>query len=136
MAAPNIVSVATITGVTTAIAGVSTENIQESNKWVGVTTVVVNAAASGKVIKINSLVVASIGTTTGATVNVYDTAGTHLSAGATVSIATTISVPTNSSLAILDKSNGIYLEENKQLGIIAQSNAGTLDVVCSYEEIS
>ena len=136
MAAPNIVSLANITGVTTAIAGVSTAGAVESNKSVGVSTLVVNAASSGKVIKINSLVVASIGTTTGATVNIYDTAGTHLSAGATVSIATTISVPTNSSLAVLDKSNGIYLEENKQLGIIAQSNAGTLDVVCSYEEIS
>ena len=49
MAAPNIVSVATITGVTTAIAGVSTEGALESGKYVGVTTVVINAASSGKV---------------------------------------------------------------------------------------
>ena len=136
MAAPNIVSVATITGVTTAIAGVSTENIQESNKWVGVTTVVVNAASSGKVIKINTLSCAAIGDTTGATVYIYDTAGTHLSAGATVSVGTTVTVPVNSIISIIDKNNSIYLEENKQIGIIGQSNAGHLDVVCAYEEIS
>ena len=136
MAAPNIVSVATITAVTTAIAGVSTENIQESNKWVGVTTVVVNAASSGKVIKINTLSCAAIGDTTGATVYIYDTAGTHLSAGTTVSVGTTVTVPVNSVVSIIDKNNSIYLEENKQIGIIGQSNAGHLDVVCAYEEIS
>ena len=136
MAAPNIVSVATITGVTTAIAGVSTEKVQESNKWVGVSTVVKNAASSGKVIKINTLSCAAIGDTTGATVYLYDTAATHISAGATVSVGTTITVPVNSVVSIIDKNNSIYLEENKQIGIIGQSNAGHLDVVCAYEEIS
>ena len=136
MAAPNIVSVATITGVTTAIAGVSTEKVQESNKWVGVSTVVKNAASSGKVIKINTLSCAAIGDTTGATVYLYDTAATHISAGATVSVGTTITVPVNALVSIIDKNNSIYLEENKQIGIIGQSNAGHLDVTCSYEEIS
>ena len=136
MAAPNIVSVATITGVTTAIAGVSTENIQESNKWVGVSTVVVNAASSGKVIKINTLSATAIGSTTGVTVNIYDTAGTHLSAGATVAIGMTVTVPVNALVSVIDKNNSIYLEENKQIGVIGQSNAGHLDVICAYEEIS
>ena len=136
MAAPNIVSVATITGVTTAIAGDSTENVQESNKWVGLTTIVKNAASSGKVIKINTLSCAAIGDTTGASVYIYDTAATHISAGATVSVGTTITVPVNSVVSIIDKNNSIYLEENKQIGIIGQSNAGHLDVTCSYEEIS
>ena len=136
MAAPNIVSVATITGVTTAIAGVSTEKVQESNKWVGVSTVVKNAASSGKVIKINTLSCTAIGNTTGATVNIYDVAATHISAGSTVSLGTTITVPVNALVSIIDKNNSIYLEENKQIGIIGQSDAGHLDVVCAYEEIS
>lgn len=136
MAAPNIVSVATITGVTTAVAGVSTEGALESGKYVGVTTLVINAAGSGKVIKINTLSAAAIGDTTGATVNVYDIAATHTSAGATVSVGTTITVPVNSVVSIIDKNNSIYLEENKQIGIIGQSNAGHLDAVCAYEEIS
>ena len=136
MAAPNIVSVATITGVTTYIAGVSTAGAVESNKSVGVTTVVINAASSGKVIKINTLSCTAIGNTTGATVNIYDVAATHISAGSTVSLGTTITVPVNALVSIIDKNNSIYLEENKQIGIIGESDVGHLDVVCAYEEIS
>ena len=131
MAAPNIVNVATITGVTTYIAGVST--VGAGN---GISTVVTNAASSGKVIKINCLVATAIGDTTGVTVNQYNSASQFTGAGATVSLASTMTVPTFSSLAVIDKTNSIYLQENEQLGVIAQSNAGTLDVVCSYEEIS
>ena len=131
MAAPNIVNVATITGVTTYIAGVST--VGAGN---GISTVVTNAASSGKVIKINCLVATAIGDTTGVTVNQYNSASQFTGAGATVSLASTMTVPLFSSLAVIDKTNSIYLQENEQLGVIAQSNAGTLDVVCSYEEIS
>ena len=131
MAAPNIVNVATITGVTTYIAGVST--VGTGN---GISTVVTNAASSGKVIKINCLVATSIGTTTGVTVNHYNSASQFTGAAATVSLASTMTVPTFSSLAVIDKTNSIYLQENEQIGVIAQSNAGTIDLVCSYEEIS
>ena len=131
MAAPNIVNVATITGVTTYIAGVST--VGAGN---GISTVVTNAASSGKVIKINCLVATAIGATTGVTVNHYNSASQFTGAAATVSLASTMTVPTFSSLAVIDKTNSIYLQENEQIGVIAQSNAGTLDVVCSYEEIS
>ena len=131
MAAPNIVNVATITGVTTYIAGVST--VGAGN---GISTVVTNAASSGKVIKINCLVATAIGTTTGVTVNQYNSASQFTGAAATVSLASTMTVPLFSSLAVIDKTNSIYLQENEQIGVIAQSNAGTIDVVCSYEEIS
>ncbi len=131
MAAPNIVNVATITGVTTYIAGVST--VGTGN---GISTVVTNAASSGKVIKINCLVATAIGDTTGVTVNHYNSASQFTGAAATVSLASTMTVPVFSSLAVIDKTNSIYLQENEQLAVIAQSNAGTLDVVCSYEEIS
>ena len=131
MAAPNIVNVATITGVTTYIAGVST--VGTGN---GISTVVTNAASSGKVIKINCLVATAIGATTGVTVNHYNSASQFTGAAATVSLASTMTVPIFSSLAVIDKTNSIYLQENEQLAVIAQSNAGTLDVVCSYEEIS
>ena len=131
MAAPNIVNVATITGVTTYIAGVST--VGTGN---GISTVVTNAASSGKVIKINCLVATAIGDTTGVTVNHYNSASQFTGAAATVSLASTMTVPVFSSLAVIDKTNSIYLQENEQLAVIAQSNAGTLDVVCSYEDIS
>ena len=131
MAAPNIVNVATITGVTTYIAGVST--VGAGN---GISTVVTNAASSGKVVKINCLIATAIGDTTGVTVNQYNSASQFTGAGATVSLASTMTVPLYSSLAVIDKTNSIYLQENEQLGVIAQSNAGTLDVGCSYEENS
>ena len=111
MAAPNIVNVATITGITSAISGIVTVGTGD-----GITTVVANAASSGKVLKINTLVATAIGSTTGVDVNIYNTAGRHNTAISTVSIATTMTVPILSSLAVIDKTNSIYLEEGKQMG--------------------
>ena len=133
MAAPNIVNVTTITGVTTFHAGIA---VTTGGKGaLGITTVVSNAASSGKVLKINSLVAASIGSTTGVTLQYFNDVN-HASAGSTVSIGMTMAVPTFSTLAIITKDNSVYLEENTALGIFAQPNTGTIDVVCSYEEIS
>ena len=69
MAAPNIVNVTTITGITTFIAGINTggDGVFVTKNPAGVTTIVSNAASSGKVLKINSLVAAGIGATTGVT---------------------------------------------------------------------
>ena len=129
MAAPNIVNVSTITGVTTWKAGIST--------LPGTPSVVVsNAASSGKVIKINSLVAVSVGSTTGVTVKLYTEAA---GAGASVAIADTISVPENSSLAVISKETSLYLEENKSIAVYRQDlggQTGSIDVVCSYEDIS
>ena len=133
MAAPNIVNVATITGVTTFHAGIAVTTGGRGE--LGITTVVSNAAASGKVLKINSLSAAAIGATTGVTLQYFNHVN-HASAGSTVSIGMTISVPNFSSLIVISKENSIYLEENTSLGIFAQPNTGTIDVVCSYEEIS
>ena len=116
MVAPNIVNVATITGVTTFMQVLLSPLVVET---AGVTTVVSNAAASGKVLKINSLTAAAIGSTTGVTLQYFDHVN-HASAGSTVSLGTTISVPTFSTLVIISKDNSIYLEENTSLGIFAQ----------------
>ena len=133
MAAPNIVNVTTITGVTTFHAGIA---VTTGGKGaLGITTVVSNAASSGKVLKINSLVAASIGSTTGVTLQYFNDVN-HASAASTVSIGMTMAVPTFSTLAVITKDNSVYLEENTALGIFGQPNAGTIDVVCSYEEIS
>ena len=137
MAAPNIVNVTTITGVTTFIAGINTggDGGPVTENPAGVTTIVSNAAASGKVLKINSLVAAGVGQTTGVTVNIYDKA-TATGAANTVSIASTIAVPTFSSVVIIGKENAIYLEEDRSLGVYCQPNAGSINVVVAYEEIS
>ena len=133
MAAPNIVNVTTITGVTTFHAGIAVTT--GGRGALGITTVVSNAASSGKVLKINSLVAAGIAATTGVTLQYFNNIN-HVSASSTVSIGMTLSVPTFSTLAIITKDNSVYLEENTSLGIFAQPVAGTIDVVCSYEEIS
>ena len=129
MAAPNIVNVATITGVTTWKAGIST--------LPGTPSVVVsNAASSGKVIKINSIVAVAVGATTGVTVKLYTEAA---GAGASVAIADTMSVPENSSLAVISKETSLYLEEDKSIAVYRQDlggQTGSIDVVCSYEDIS
>ena len=133
MAAPNIVNVATITGVTTYHSGIAVTTGGKGS--VGITTVVSNAASSGKVLKINSLTAAGIAATTGVTLQHFNHVN-HASAGSTVSIAMTVSVPIFSSLVIISKDNSVYLEENTSLGIFCQPNTGSIDVVCSYEEIS
>ena len=138
MAAPNIVNVATITGITTYLAGINTggDGVVNAVNTAGVSTVLTNASASGKVLKINSLVATAIGDTTGVTVQLFNSASVSTGAGATVSLATTMTVPLYSSLAVIDKTNSIYLQENEQIGVYAQVNAGSLDIVCSYEDIS
>ena len=138
MAAPNIVNVATITGITTYLAGINTvgDGVVYTVNPAGVSTVLTNASASGKVLKINSLVATAIGDTTGVTVQLFNSASVSTGAGATVSLATTMTVPLYSSLAVIDKTNSIYLQENEQIGVYAQVNAGSIDIVCSYEDIS
>ena len=133
MAAPNIVNVTTITGVTSAFSGIAaTTGIKGA---VGITTVASNPAGSGKVLKINTLVAAAIGSTTGVTVQHYDDVD-HTGAATTVSIAMTASVPTYSSLVLISKDNSVYLQENTSLGAFSQADEGTIDIICSYEEIS
>lgn len=124
MAAPNIVAVTTITG-KTAYANLSTTSA---------TSVVSNAASSNKVLKINSLIVSNTDGTNACdvTVNLYSAAALG---GTAYPIASTISVPADSTLIVIDKNNSIYLEEDKSIGAIA-GTANDLTVVCSYEEIS
>ena len=137
MAAPNIVNVATITGITTFIAGINTGGTGSPVpiNTAGVTTILSNASGSGKVLKVNSLVAAGSGTTTGVTVNIYDSA-TATGAANTVAIGQSIAVPQFSSVVVISKENSIYLEENRSLGVYAEADKGNIDVVLSYEDIS
>ena len=124
MAAPNIVSVTTITGKTAVVDLTSTS----------ATAVVSNAASSGKVFKINSLIVSNVDGSSAAdiTISLYseDDIG-----GTATEICKTVSVPADATLVVIDKSTGLYLEEDRSIGATA-SSASDLKVVCSYEEIS
>jgi hypothetical protein len=123
MAAPNIVNVTSIIGITTAV-GLSTT---------AVTTFLSNADASGKVLKINTVVAAGIGTGSGNITLKYHLAAAG--AGTSIALANTITVPTGASLVIIGKDNPIYLEEDRSLTAQA-SAADNIAIVCSYEDIS
>jgi hypothetical protein len=124
MSAPNIVNVTTITG-KSAVVSLTTTNA---------TLVVENTAASNKVFKINSLVVSNVDGTNAAdiTISLYseDNIG-----GTATEIVSTVSVPADASLIVIDKNTSIYLEEDRSIGATA-SAANDLKVVVSYEEIS
>ena len=124
MAAPNIVNVTTITGKTTYAALTTTLT----------TVLLANAASSGKVFKINSIMVANVDGTTAADVTV----GINTLAagsGTTYDLAATISVPADATLSVIDKTNSFYLEEDKSILGGASAN-GDLEIVISYEEIN
>lgn len=117
MAAPNIVSVSTLTA-KTAVQAVGTS----------ATAIVSNAASSGKVIKINALYVSNVDGTNNAEINVdvYRSSTAY-------HIAKTVTVPADATLDVISKA--IYLEEGDSLRLTANV-ASDLEAVCSYEELS
>mgnify|MGYP000986494625 FL=1 len=124
MAAPNIVNVSTITGKSATVALTSTS----------ATTLVSNAASSGKVFKINMIQVANVDGVNAADVTV-DMHSAASGGGTAYSLVATVSVPADSSLVALDKGTSVYLEEDRSITATA-SAANDLEVIVSYEEIS
>lgn len=124
MAAPNIVNVTAITGKTATVALSTTS----------ATTLVSNAASSGKVFKINMIQIANVDGTNAADVTV-DLHSAAAGGGTAFSLVSTISVPADASLVVIDKSTAIYLEEDRSITATA-GTGGDLEVIVSYEEIS
>ncbi len=124
MANPNIVNVTTILG----------NSSQVSLSTTSATSLVSNAASSGKVYKINSIVVANTNGTAAAniTINTYSQAALG---GTAYPIASTISVPANATLIVTDKTTSFYLLENQSIGATA-GTANYLTVTASWEEIN
>mgnify|MGYP000737136325 CR=1 FL=1 len=124
MAAPNIVNVGTITGKTDMFALSTTS----------ATSIVSNAAASGKVFKINMIQVANVDGTVACDVTV-DVHSQDDGGGTAYSLVSTVSVPADASLVVVDKNTAIYLEEDMSVSVTA-GTADDLEIVVSYEEIS
>jgi hypothetical protein len=124
MANPNIVAVTAIRG----------ENASVSLTSTSATQIVSNAAASNKVLKINTLMVANVDGTNAAdiTINKYSAAAMG---GSAFAIASTISVPADATLIVIDKTTAVYLKENESIGAIA-GTANDLIVTCSWEDIA
>ena len=119
MAAPNIVNVVTITGKT----GLS-------NVTTTASAIVNNTAASGKVFKVNTLMVSNIDAS-----NVASITANVVRSSLTYALASTIAIPSGATLVIVSKDAPIYLEEGDQIQLTATVD-GDLQGICSYEEIS
>jgi hypothetical protein len=123
MANPNLISANVILGKTTGILLSNTNPLMVLN----------NPAASGKSLKLNTLNISNQ-SASAALITINFNTGEFLS-GTNFSIAANISVPSASTLNIIDKTSQYYIEENDSIGAIA-SVANALVVTASYEEIS
>ena len=130
MANPNIVAVTAIYGNTTYYTPSGTSAV----------VLLPNAASSGKVFKINQIVVANTtGTAANATVSVYTNGavaqGSAPSGGTAYPIVSAVSVPAAASLIAVDKTTSLYLQEGTSISITS-GTANALTFTISYESIS
>ena len=119
MTAPNLKSPTTITGKTARYAVTAS-----------LANALANSAASGKVLKINSIFCANVDGSSEAdiSVSIYDgTTDRYL--------AKTVAVPANATQIISSKDTYFYLEEGDSIRALA-SAASDLELVIGYEEIS
>lgn len=130
MANPNIVNVSAIYGTTTYLTPSGTSAV----------VLVPNAASSGKVFKIDNIVVSN--TTASAantTVSIYTNGavaqGSAPSGGTAFPIVSTVSVPAYSSLIALDKTTALYLQEGTSI-TVTSGTGSALTYSISYEDIS
>jgi hypothetical protein len=119
MAAPNLKSPTTILGRTARYAVTGS-----------LANALANSAASGKVLKINSIFCANVDGTNAAdiSVSIYD--------GTTdFYLAKTVAVPADATQVLSTKETYFYLEEGDSIRALA-SAAGDLELVIGYEEIA
>lgn len=125
MAAPNIVGPTTITAKTAVLSSVT-----------GATGTVLlsNAASSGKAFQVTSLYVANVDGTNAADVTIKLHAEDD-GAGTGRAICSTVSVPADATVVVVDKNAPLWLEEDKSI-VVTPSASDDLEFVCSYLEIS
>lgn len=124
MANPNIVDVTNILG----------NNSLTALTTTSATSIINNAASSGKVYKVNSIVVANVDGSAAADVTISIYSEDDLG-GTAFQIVSTLSVPADASVIVTDKSTGFYLKEDQSVGATA-GTASDLVVTASWEEIN
>jgi guanyl-specific ribonuclease Sa len=117
----------------------SAQNVYSSNASVSLTStsatqLVSNAASSGKVYLIDGITVANIDTANAVTVTVtqYRTAD---NSGTAYELCSTVSIPANASLIVVDRSQGVSLLEAQSIYVTA-GTASKLKVNASWKELS
>ena len=131
MANPNIVNVTSILGTTTYYTPSGTSAV----------VLLPNAASSGTVFKINQIVAANVDGTNAVdtTVSIYSNGavaqGSAPSGGTAYPIVSTVSVPADASLIVVDKTTAIYLMEATSITITSGTASG-ITYTISYEVIT
>ena len=118
MASPNVnASSATIT-------------LKSLRSTVGTSAITLVTCAADKAVKVSTLYAANVqGSNAGdITIRVSDGTATH-------AVCSTVSVPADASVIVVDRNSPLYLEEGDSVEAIA-SATGTLHIVGSYEEIA
>ena len=121
MANPNIVNVTSILGQTTYAALTTTLN----------TVLLANAAGTGNVLKINSIMVSNVDGSAAADVTI-DINTSAAGSGTSYALASTISVPADATLQVINADSSFYLLEDKSI-IGGASADGDLEIIISYE---
>jgi hypothetical protein len=100
-----------------------------------------NGATSNSVMKINQIVAANVNGTSAVdcTVALYTNGavakGSAPSGGAAYSIASTVSIPADASLIVMDKTSAMYLMEGNSI-IVTSGTASGITYTISYELIT
>ena len=121
MAAPNLVNVSTITA----------KSVQADLGTTLTTEILANASSSNKVFKVNNIIIANIDGSSAVDISVAITK----SGGSPIMIASTVSVPADATLVVVDKNTALYLEEGDNIEAGA-SAASDLTITINYEELS
>jgi len=128
---PNLLAATTATGTTTYYTPTGTSAV----------VLLPNAAASGQVFKINQIVATNVNgsSAVNATVSIYTNGavaqGSAPSSGTAYPIASTISVPANAALIVVDKTTQVYLQEGTSITVTSGTASG-ITYSISYEVIS
>jgi hypothetical protein len=131
MANPNIVNVTSILGTTTYLTPSGTTAV----------VLIPNAASSNQVFKINQIVAANVNgaAAVDATVSIYTNGavaqGSAPSGGTAFPIVSTVSVPADASLIVVDKTTAVYLMEGTSI-VVTSGTASGITYSVSYEVIS
>ena len=122
MAEPNLVNVTSIVG-RTKVELLKDDAISDSNASI-------LTAAADKLIKINSVIIASIDSSNACTIDVainHHDHGRHY-------LANTVDLPAKSTLIVIGKDSPIYLEECDELEARASAD-NDADICVSYEQL-
>jgi hypothetical protein len=127
VANPNILQAATVLGNTST-------NLISSTANPFATALINNAVSSNKVYKVNTIIAANVDGANNYDITIKIFSQDDLG-GTGTEIASTVTVPADASVVIIDKNSSFYLLEDKSIGAVV-GTANKIVVTCSWEEIS